>query len=45
MKKEWIDGDCALKLTSIYFNPVVGDRNIEFDPKRNLNVSAGQIRP
>jgi hypothetical protein len=45
MKKEWIDGDCALRLSAIYFNPLSGDRNVEFDTKRNLNLSSPTIRP
>jgi hypothetical protein len=45
MKKEWIDGDCALRLGGIYFNPISGDRNVEFDTKRNLNLSSPTIRP
>ncbi len=43
-REEWGYRATLLMMTT-YFNPTPNDRNVEFDPKRNLNPDTGIIRP
>lgn len=36
---------CTLALVTTYFNPTPNDRNVEFDPKRNLLPGSNVMRP
>jgi cell division protein FtsL len=45
MKKNWSHGAAIIKLDSIYFNPNAGDRNVEFDPSKNLIKNMKLCRP
>jgi len=45
MKKDWSRDAAMIKLDSMYFNPNAGDRNVEFDPQKNLNKDMILCRP
>lgn len=45
MKQDWSSDAAIIKLDSVYFNPSAGDRNVEFDPGKNLLKNMGLCRP